>query len=67
MYRGICSRASCHSHTDHRNTPHLIADERQRTTSRWDNSAPFAGNPPDENPSGLRVFKFPLRFPGQYI
>jgi RHS repeat-associated protein len=53
-------------HTDHLNTPRLIADEQQRTVWRWDNTDPFGGNPPDENPSGLGAFEFPLRFPGQY-
>jgi RHS repeat-associated protein len=54
-------------HTDHLNTPRLIADDQQRTVWRWDNTDPFGGNPPDENPSGLGVFEFPLRFPGQYF
>jgi len=53
-------------HTDHLNTPRLIADEQQRTVWRWDHTDPFGGNPPDENPSGLGNFEFPLRFPGQY-
>jgi RHS repeat-associated protein len=48
------------------NTPRLIADEQQRTVWRWDHTDRFGGNPPDENPSGLGVFEFPLRFPGQY-
>jgi len=54
------------SHADHLNTPRLIADEQQRTVWRWDHTDPFGGNPPDENPSGLGTFEFPLRFPGQY-
>jgi RHS repeat-associated protein len=53
-------------HTDHLNTSRLIADEQQRTVWRWDNTDPFGGNPPDENPSALGTFEFPLRFPGQY-
>jgi RHS repeat-associated protein len=53
-------------HTDHLNTPRLIADDQQRTVWRWDNTDPFGGNPPDENPSGLGTFEFPLRLPGQY-
>src|SRR3989442_255593 len=53
-------------HVDHLNTPRLIADEQQRTVWRWDQAEPFGVNPPDENPSGLGVFEFPLRFPGQY-
>jgi RHS repeat-associated protein len=54
-------------HTDHLNTPRLIADEQQRTVWRWDNTDPFGGNPPDENPSGLGAFDLPLRLPGQYF
>lgn len=34
---------------------------------RWDNSDPFGGNPPDENPSGLGTFTCNLRLPGQYF
>jgi RHS repeat-associated protein len=34
---------------------------------RWDQQEPFGNNPPDENPSGLGAFEFPLRFPGQYF
>jgi RHS repeat-associated protein len=33
---------------------------------RWDQQEPFGVNVPDENPSALGVFEFPLRFPGQY-
>lgn len=33
---------------------------------RWDQQEPFGASVPDENPSGLGVFEFPLRFPGQY-
>jgi RHS repeat-associated protein len=52
-------------HTDHLNTPRLIADDQQRTVWRWDNTDPFGGNPSDENPSGLGTFEFDLGFPGQ--
>jgi len=34
---------------------------------RWDQQEPFGVNVPDENPSGLGTFEFPLRFPGQYF
>jgi RHS repeat-associated protein len=34
---------------------------------RWDQGEPFGNNPPDENPSGLGAFEFPLRLPGQYF
>jgi RHS repeat-associated protein len=33
---------------------------------RWDQQEPFGLNVPDENPSSLGAFEFPLRFPGQY-
>lgn len=33
---------------------------------RWDQQEPFGVNLPDENPSSLGAFEFPLRFPGQY-
>ena len=44
----------------------MIADAAGTTVWRHDNSEPFGSNPPDENPSGLGTFEFPLRFPGQY-
>jgi RHS repeat-associated protein len=34
---------------------------------RWENQEPFGNNPPEENPSGVGNFEFPLRFPGQYF
>ena len=52
---------------DHLNTPKLIADKDQKTVWRWDQQEPFGVNVPDENPSGLGAFEFPLRFPGQYF
>lgn len=33
---------------------------------RWENFEPLGNNPPEENPSGLGNFEFPLRFAGQY-
>jgi RHS repeat-associated protein len=53
-------------HADHLNTPRLIADAQQRVVWRWDQQEPFGNNVPDENPSGLGAFEFPMRFPGQY-
>jgi len=53
-------------HVDHLNTPRLIADDQLRTVWRWDQQEPFGVNVPDENPSGLGAFEFPMRFPGQY-
>jgi RHS repeat-associated protein len=53
-------------HPDHLNTPRLVADATGTTVWRWDQTEPFGVNTPDENPSGLGAFEFPLRFPGQY-
>jgi len=53
-------------HTDHLNTPRLVANQSGQTVWRWDQQEPFGVNVPDENPSGLGVFEFPMRFAGQY-
>jgi RHS repeat-associated protein len=53
-------------HPDHLNTPRLVADSTGTTVWRWDQAEPFGVNTPDENPSTLGAFEFPLRFPGQY-
>jgi RHS repeat-associated protein len=53
-------------HADHLNTPRLVANAAGTTVWRWDQQEPFGVNVPDENPSGLGLFEFPLRFPGQY-
>jgi RHS repeat-associated protein len=44
----------------------LIADAAGTTVWRWDQAEPFGVNLPDQNPSALGAFEFPLRFPGQY-
>jgi RHS repeat-associated protein len=51
---------------DHLNTPRLVANQSGQTVWRWDQQEPFGVNVPDENPSSLGAFEFPLRFPGQY-
>lgn len=51
---------------EHLNTPRLVADSTGTTVWRWDQAEPFGVNVPDENPSALGAFEFPLRFPGQY-
>jgi RHS repeat-associated protein len=51
---------------DHLDTPRLVANDQGQAVWRWDQQEPFAANVPDENPSGLGAFDFPLRFPGQY-
>jgi RHS repeat-associated protein len=43
-----------------------VADATGTTVWRWDQQEPFGVNVPDENPSALGAFEFPLRFPGQY-
>jgi RHS repeat-associated protein len=53
-------------HVDHLNTPRLVADSTGTTVWRWDQQEPFGVSVPDENPSALGAFEFPLRFPGQY-
>ncbi len=53
--------------TDHLNTPRLIADSSGTTVWRWDQGEPFGNDVPNNDPSGLGVFEFPLRFPGQYF
>lgn len=52
--------------TRHLDTPRLIADSTGTTVWRRDNQESFNDSPPDENPSGLGVFEFPLGFAGQY-
>jgi RHS repeat-associated protein len=51
---------------EHLNTPRLIADSTGTAVWRNDNTEPFGNNPPDENPSGLGVFLFPLRESNYY-
>jgi uncharacterized protein RhaS with RHS repeats len=51
---------------DHLDTPRLVANDLQQGVWRWDQQEPFGVNVPDENPSNLGTFEFPLRFPGQY-
>jgi len=53
-------------HVDHLDTPRLVANNQGQTVWRWDQQEPFGVTVPDENPSGLGAFEFPLRFPGQY-
>ena len=55
------------SHADHLNTPRLVANQSGQTVWHWDQQEPFGVSVPDENPSGLGAFEFPLRFPGQYF
>jgi len=34
---------------------------------KWDQGEPFGNDVPNNDPSGLGAFEFPLRFPGQYF
>lgn len=54
-------------HTDHLNSPRLITNSTGQAVWRSDNTDPFGGNVPDENPSGLGAFTCNLRLPGQYF
>ena len=47
-------------------TPRNVQNQVQQTVWKWDQSEAFGNNAPNENPSGLGAFVFPLRFPGQY-
>jgi RHS repeat-associated protein len=51
---------------DHLNTPRAIFDQNRQLKWKWDQAEPFGVNTPDENPSGLGMFSFPVRYPGQY-
>lgn len=53
--------------TDHLNTPRVITNQAAQVVWRWDQTDPFGGNSPDENPSGLGAFTCNLRLPGQYF
>jgi len=52
---------------DQLNTPRLIADASGTTVWRWDQGEPFGNDVPNNDPSGVGAFDFPLRFPGQYF
>jgi RHS repeat-associated protein len=55
-------------HTDHLNTPRLVADSTGTTVWRWDQAEPFGNNPANDDPDGNQVaFDLPLRLPGQYL
>ncbi|HMH17687.1 MAG TPA: RHS repeat-associated core domain-containing protein [Burkholderiales bacterium] len=55
-------------HPDHLNTPRMIADANQNTVWRWDQGEPFGNDVPNGDPNNTgSVFKFNLRFPGQYF
>jgi RHS repeat-associated protein len=53
---------------DHLGTPRLITRPADNAIVwRWDDNDPFGTMPVVDNPSGLGVFTFNLRMPGQYF
>jgi RHS repeat-associated protein len=53
---------------DHINTPRMITRAvDDRIVWRWDNTEPFGATPPEDNSSGLGVFAYNQRFPGQVL
>ena len=54
-------------HADHLNTPRVITNQAQQVVWRWDHTEPFGADMANGNPSGLGVFEFNLRLPGQYF
>lgn len=52
--------------TDHLATPRLITNASRQKRWSWD-SAPYGDTLPIENPQALGVYKYNLRFPGQYF
>jgi len=53
-------------HPDNLNTPRLIADATGTAVWSRPPQEPFGVSPPNENPSGLGVFEFPLRESNYY-
>jgi len=65
-YIGSVTHSSVH--TDHLNTPRLVADDTQQTVWKWEQQEPFGVNAANDDPDGNSVaFEFNLRFPGQYF
>nr|CBJ53278.1 protein of unknown function [Ralstonia solanacearum CFBP2957] len=52
-------------YADQIDTPRVITDTNNLMVWRWDQTDPFGAMLPDENPTGLGVFTYNLRFPGQ--
>jgi RHS repeat-associated protein len=54
-------------HADHLGTPRAVTRSSDNAKVwRWD-SDPFGIAPPNQNPGGLGVFAYNLRYPGQYF
>ena len=55
-------------HTDHLNQPRKVTNTAALPVVRWTfEPNPFGDGTPNENPAAAGVFKFHLRFPGQYF
>ena len=52
---------------DHLGTPRQITDTTNVSRWEWPHNDPFGNNLPNENPAGVGVFSYNLRFPGQYF
>ena len=53
-------------YADHIDTPRVVVRASDHAMQwRWDDAEAFGATPPNENPSGLGVFRFNQRFPGQ--
>ncbi|WP_247422774.1 RHS repeat domain-containing protein [Ralstonia pseudosolanacearum] len=52
-------------YADQIDTPRVITDTNNLMVWRWDQTDPFGAMPPNMNPSGLGMFVYNLRFPGQ--
>ncbi|MHA6890516.1 RHS repeat-associated core domain-containing protein [Ralstonia pseudosolanacearum] len=61
----VKSGAAYYVYADQIDTPRVITDTNNLMVWRWDQADPFGVAAPDENPSGLGVFTYNLRFPGQ--
>jgi RHS repeat-associated protein len=57
--------ATYYVNPDHLGAPHIITDGNGNPAWIWDHLA-FGDSAPNQNPSGLGVFPYNLRFPGQY-
>ena len=55
-------------HTDHLNQPRKVTNNAATPVVRWTfEPNPFGDGTPNENPAAAGVFKYHLRFPGQYF
>ena len=52
-------------YSDHLDTPRVITNQANQTVWEWKTDT-FGAGAANENPGGLGVFSFNLRFPGQY-